>query len=78
MTIDGQAWERVPLMNRDARIRVIKKMRTEIKPAGRGEFWVRLVIDQQSFTLDMPKPKREAEFHCKMLAIALNRFKYGD
>lgn len=74
---------------RKARIRRYRRENVEIVPVrmlkgtrftGRYHHVLRLKIDHQSFTFDMPRPttKREARWFATNPAIALHRFKHGD
>lgn len=65
--------------DRKARIRRIRRVNTGIRRAGRGKCYPRLVVDHQSFELGYAGlTLAEARWVATMLAIALNRFKFGD
>lgn len=72
-----------PRNERKARIRRIRRENTKRRKFGRGRHEVTLVIDHQSFLLSDGNDRtfgseRAAEWTRTMLAIALNRLKYGD
>lgn len=67
-----------PRKNRKARIRRIRRENTQVV-GRRGERAVRIKIDHQSFNVGYsPMTIVEAKFWRTNIAIALNRFKFGD
>ena len=69
-----------PRNDRKARIRRIRRECTNVRRLGRGRWRVDLVIDHQSFAIDGGgfESKKRADWFTTQLAIALNRFKFGD
>lgn len=72
-----------PRAERKARIRRIRREYTALRRLGRGRWEVTLKIDHQSFLLSDGvgrtfESKRAAFWMSTALAMALNRFKFGD
>lgn len=69
-----------PRDERKARVRRIRRTCTKITRIGRGHYRLLLVIDHQSFTIDRGGSfsQKHARWFATNLAIALNRFKFGD
>lgn len=71
-----------PKKDRKVRIRRIRRECAKITRLGRGRYSVKLALDHQFFTIwfssEYATSKRRADFYATQLAIALNRFKFGD
>lgn len=67
-------------VSRAVRLEVIRTRNTATRKVARGLYVVRVTIDHQSFTVDTQggTTKGRAEFYRRALAVALNRFRYGD
>lgn len=66
---------------RKTRIRRIQRDNTEITKVRRGMYTLRLKVDHQSFTIyesGFYESQKHARWTATQLAIALNRFKFGD
>lgn len=68
-----------PRLERKARIRRIRRENTETRRVGRGQYRPRFKVDHQSFTLEFYDcDRKHADWVRTQLAVALNRFKFGD